>query len=78
MWTPEGKKQHVKTREMVQRIGIIQFSTGNMRTGFEFFGTEPYSSCEKLGAQVQEWTDAVYATAKARIAAAVGRADAEW
>ena len=53
-------------------MGIIEFSTGNMRTGFEFFEIDPYWSCKELGAPIQELAKAVYAAGRAGIAAVVG------
>jgi hypothetical protein len=60
-WTSEGERREVKTRTIVERMGIIEFSTGNMRTGFEFFEIDPYWSCKELGAPTQELAKAVYA-----------------
>lgn len=56
------------TRRSVQRVGIVQFSTGNMRTAYEFFGVDPYSSCAKLAQSVQNWAELVYKTAESRLA----------
>ena len=40
-----------------------QFSTGNMRTAYEYFGIDPYSKCESLARDVQDWSERVYGEA---------------
>jgi len=52
------------TRQMVEKVGIVQFSTGNMRSAYKFFGIEPYSKCEKLAEKVQAWAKKVYQRAE--------------
>jgi hypothetical protein len=52
-----------QTRRSVQRVGISQFSTGNMLTAYQFFDIYPYSKCEQLADKVQSWADQVYQTA---------------
>jgi hypothetical protein len=44
----------------VQKIGIVQSSTGNLRTAFEFFGITPYSNCRLLAEEVQTWSKGVF------------------
>jgi len=69
---PENRprKYELKTRKIVQLAGIVEFSTGNMRTGFEFFDITPYSSCAKLAQSVQRWADEVYKVGKSELKAA--------
>jgi hypothetical protein len=63
----QGRDRHRQprsTRQTVEKVGIVQFSTGNMRRAYEFFGIEPYSKCEKLAAKVQAWAKEVYQRAE--------------
>jgi hypothetical protein len=82
-WSPEiweepapGEKesgsmrQSRATRRTVQKLGIIQFSTSNLRRAYEYFGVDPYSRCEQLAEQVQAWAKDVYAEATRVIVAA--------
>jgi hypothetical protein len=62
-------KRDRRTRRSVQRVGIVHNSTGNMRTAYEFFGIDPYSKCEQLAGNVQEWAAQVYKTAHERLKA---------
>jgi hypothetical protein len=62
--TQEVHRQSRGTRQTVEKVGITQFSTGNMRKAYEFFGVEPYSKCEKLAEKVQEWSEKIYRRAK--------------
>lgn len=73
VWEPDAKGQSATTRLAVEIAGVVQFSTGNMRRGFEFLDVEPYSSCGKLAAAVQDWARAVYAAANSGLEAAVRR-----
>jgi hypothetical protein len=57
-------RQSRGTRQTVEKVGIVQFSTGNMRRAYEFFGIEPYSKCEKLAEKVQAWAKKVYQRAE--------------
>ncbi|RXG89331.1 hypothetical protein EAS62_30405 [Bradyrhizobium zhanjiangense] len=57
-------RQSRGTRQTVEKVGIVQFSTGNMRSAYEFFGIEPYSKCEKLAEKVQAWAKKVYQRAE--------------
>ncbi|NEV75926.1 hypothetical protein DYI24_02555 [Rhodopseudomonas sp. BR0C11] len=57
-------EQPRRTRRTVQAIGIVQFSTGNLRQAYEFFEIQPYSKCEKLAKEVQAWAKDVYQLAK--------------
>jgi hypothetical protein len=60
--TPDRRlEQARRTRRSVQKIGIEQSSTGNMRTAYEFFGVAPYSNCRHLSEHVQAWAEGVYA-----------------
>jgi hypothetical protein len=52
------------TRRDAQRVGITEFSTGNMRTAYEYFGIDPYSKCERLAKNVQDWSESVYKEAE--------------
>jgi hypothetical protein len=52
-----------QTRRSVQKVGIVQFSTGNMFTAYQFFDIYPYAKCEQLAHKVQSWADQVYQTA---------------
>jgi hypothetical protein len=63
-------RQSRATRKKAQKVGVIQFSTGNMRTAYEFFGIDPYSNCRQLAVQVQDWAKAVCAAAQLAVAAA--------
>ena len=49
---------------MIEKLGIVQHSTGNMRRAYEFFGIKPYSKCEKLAEKVQAWAVKVYQRAE--------------
>lgn len=71
---PQNKPRayELKTRQIVQHGGIVEFSTGNMRTGFEFLDINPYSSCAKLAKGVQQWADEVYKFGKAELKSAAG------
>ncbi len=63
----QGRDPHRQsrgTRQTVEKVGIVQFSTGNMRSAYEFFGIEPYSKCEKLAEKVQVWAKKVYQRAE--------------
>jgi hypothetical protein len=63
----QGRDPHRQsrgTRQTIEKIGIVQFSTGNMRTAYEFFGIAPYSECEKLAEKVQVWAKKVYQRAE--------------
>jgi len=57
-------RQSRSTRQTVEKVGIVQFSTGNMRRAYEFFRIEPYSKCEKLAEKVQVWAKKVYQRAE--------------
>ena len=59
----EKKKLSVTTCRSVQRVGIVQFSTGNMLKAYQFFDIYPYSKCKQLADKVQWWADQVYQTA---------------
>lgn len=58
-----------KTRKSVERVGITMSSTGNMRKAYEFFGLDPYSKCEQLAEQVQDWAKRVYDLAQTQMKA---------
>lgn len=63
----QGRDPHRQsrcTRQTVEKVGIVQFSTGNMRQAYEFFRIEPYSKCEKLAEKVQAWANKVYQLAE--------------
>ncbi len=77
VWTPpatitKGLKQSIATRTVVQSVGVVESSTGNMRTALEFFGVDPYSSCGKLAQDVQAWADTLLDDARAAAKAAQG------
>jgi hypothetical protein len=57
---PNWLRQARGTRKMAKRVGIVEFSTGNMRTAYEYFGIDPYSKCEQLAKEVQQWSERVY------------------
>lgn len=69
---PQNKPRayELKTRQIVQLAGIVEFSTGNMTTGLEFFDITSYSSCVKLAKSVQRWADEVYTVGKSELKAA--------
>lgn len=56
-------RQARETRRVVENAGIVEFSTGNMRTAYEYFGIDPYSKCELLARDVQDWSERVYGEA---------------
>ncbi|MGA7807072.1 hypothetical protein [Bradyrhizobium sp.] len=59
----QGRDPHRQsrgTRETVEKLGVTQFSTGNMRKAYEFFRIKPYSKCEKLAEKVQDWSEKIY------------------
>ena len=73
VWEHVGKsdrwlEQARRTRRSVQKIGIVQSSTGNLRTAYEFFGITPYSNCRQLAEKVQAWAEGVYAECARRSA----------
>ena len=45
----------IRAREVVECLGIVMSSTGNLRTSLESLGVSPYSDCKNLAAQVQTW-----------------------
>jgi hypothetical protein len=55
---PHGQSR--STRQTVEKVGIVRFSTGNMRRAYEFFRIKPYSKCEKLAEKIQVWAKKVY------------------
>jgi hypothetical protein len=57
-------RQSRGTRRTVEKLGIVQHSTGNMRRAYQFFGIKPYSKCEKLAEKVQAWAMKVYQRAE--------------
>jgi hypothetical protein len=57
-------RQSRATRRTVEKVGVTQSSTGNMRKAYEFFGITPYSKCEKLAEKVQAWAEEIYQRAK--------------
>ncbi|MGJ5044151.1 hypothetical protein [Bradyrhizobium sp. HKCCYLRH1062] len=57
-------RQSRRTRQTVEKAGIVQLSTGNMRRAYEFLGIKQYSKCEKLAEKVQAWAKEVYEHAK--------------
>jgi len=59
---PHGHSR--RTRRVVEKVGIVHLSTGNMRTAYKFFRVEPYSRCEKLAEKVQSWAKKVYQLAE--------------
>jgi hypothetical protein len=67
VWTSQGNGMDVKTRKLVQAVGVVESSTGNMRAALEFFGVDPYSSCGKLAQDVQNWADAILRNADAAV-----------
>ncbi|MBR0649227.1 hypothetical protein GXW78_06105 [Roseomonas terrae] len=64
VWTPQGNSRDVKTRKMVEAVGIVESSTGNMRTALAFLGVDPHS-CGKLAQDVQNWADEILRSAEA-------------
>ena len=56
--------QSRRTRQIVEKAGIVRLSTGNMREAYEFLGIRQYSKCEKLAEKVQEWAKKVYQRAE--------------
>ena len=59
VWTPHGNRQSVATRTIVEKVGVQQSSTGNMRKAIEFFGVNPYSNCVNVAKDVQSWAESV-------------------
>jgi len=57
-------RQSRGTRRTVEKLGIVQHSTGNMRRAYEFVGVKPYSKCEKLAEKVHAWAVKVYERAE--------------
>lgn len=66
-------RQARATRREVEGIGIVQFSTGNMRTAYEYFGVDPYSKCERLAQKVHAWSRRVYKEALRQVKNAENR-----
>ena len=68
-----GLKLERATRRRVQRLGLEQFSTGNLRTGFEAITSRgaSYSEVDRIGKKVQDWANAVYKTGASAIKDAV-------
>ena len=64
-WTDRG--EHGRASKGSESRG----STGNMRTAYKFFDIDPYSNCERLAEQVQEWAVQVHARARMQIKAAL-------
>jgi hypothetical protein len=56
-----------RTRKSVERVGITFGSTGNMRTAYTFFDIDPFSKCERLAEQVQEWAVQVHVRARSQL-----------
>ena len=73
VWREKAKNENKKwdgsrrTRKSVERVGITSGSTGNMRTAYAFFDIDPYSKCERLAEQVQEWAVQVHARARSQL-----------
>jgi hypothetical protein len=60
----DPRRQSRGTRRTVEKIGIVQHSTGNLRRAYEFFRIKPYSKCERLAEEVQAWAKNVYQLAE--------------
>ncbi len=56
-----GKKRRV----VIDSLGLVAGSTGNLRTALEKLGVSPYSNCEKIALHVQCWAEHVFRAAKA-------------
>jgi hypothetical protein len=61
--TPSLRRSR-STRKKAEMVGIVEFSSGNMRRAYEFLGVEPYSACERLAQDVQAWAKSVFETAE--------------
>jgi hypothetical protein len=61
------ESQARRTRRSVQRLGIVQFSTGNLRRAYEFFDIVPYSNCVELANRVQDWANMILGAAVTRL-----------
>jgi hypothetical protein len=71
----EPKKQPVdratemgrKTRRVVEGLGVVEGSTGNMRTIYESLGVCPYSDCRRLAYEIQRWAEQVLECAETSV-----------
>ena len=58
VWHAE-KGKGVSTRKVVETVGVMTASTGNLRTALENLGISRYSECTQLATHVQRWAEKI-------------------